>query len=345
MIKELMTSLRAAPASISCLMPAYNEARNLARVVPQVLQVLTGLAEAVELIVIDDGSRDDTVETMRALIHAHPQVALLRLSRNFGKEAALTAGLEAARGDVVVLMDADGQHPAALLPEMLARWRAGADVVYAVRRTRDDQSRLYAGLAGLFYRFVNWGNRVEIPAHAGDFRLMDRKVAQALTQLTERNRFMKGLYAWVGFQSTAIDYEPLPREDGRSRFGLRGAFRLALTGMLAFSTAPLRLISALGLLLSVVSIGYGAWVVFQYFCDGIAVPGYATIVVGMMLFSGIQLLSLGVLAEYVGRIYDEVKRRPAYLIDRREGGGLPLNSGSTAALSEPDQHGLQQTAS
>jgi glycosyltransferase involved in cell wall biosynthesis len=295
----------------------------LARVVPRVLQVLTGLADAVELIVVDDGSRDDTVQTVRALARAHPQVVLLRLSRNFGKEAALTAGLEAARGDVVVLMDADGQHPPALLPQMLARWREGADVVYAVRRTRHDQTVLYAGLAGLFYRFVNWGNRVEIPAHAGDFRLMDRKVVRALMQLPERNRFMKGLYAWVGFQSTAIDYEPLPREDGRSHFGLRGAFKLALTGMISFSTAPLHLIAALGLLLAVASIGYGAVVVFQYFYEGIAVPGYATIVVSMMLLFGIQLLSLGVLAEYVGRIYEEVKRRPAYLIDQREGGGLP----------------------
>jgi len=307
-------------------MPAYNEARNLARLVPQVLQVLMELSDAVELIVVDDGSRDDTAETVRALARAYPQVVLLRLSRNFGKEAALTAGLDAARGDVVALMDADGQHPPELLPEMLARWRAGADVVYAVRRTREDQSRLHAGLAGLFYKFINWGNPVEIPAHAGDFRLMDRKVVQALGRLPERNRFMKGLYAWVGFQSTAIDYEPLPREDGPSRFGLRGAFQLARMGMISFSTAPLQLIAALGLLLALVSLGYGGWVVFQYFYEGIAVPGYATIVVGMMLLSGIQLLSLGVLAEYVGRIYDEVKRRPAYLIDQREGGGLPPRS-------------------
>jgi glycosyltransferase involved in cell wall biosynthesis len=315
-------------------MPAYNEARNLACVVPQVLAVLAALTDVFELIVVDDGSRDGTVEIVRTLVRAYPQVVLLRLSRNFGKEAALTAGLEAARGDVVALMDADGQHPAALLPEMLARWRAGADVVYAVRRTRQDQSRLYAGLAGWFYRFVNWGSRVEIPAHAGDFRLMDRRVVQALTQLPESNRFMKGLYAWVGFQSTAIDYEPLPRADGHSRFGLRGAFRLALTGMIAFSTAPLHLIAALGLLLAVASLGYGAWVVFQYFYLGIAVPGYATIVTGMMLLSGIQLLSLGVLAEYVGRIYDEVKHRPAYLIDQREGDGLPPRPLPPAVSSE-----------
>jgi len=319
----MTTPPRTGPVSISCVIPAYNEARNLERFVPQVLAALAALSDAVELIVVDDGSRDDTVAAVRALVCAHPQVVLLQLSRNFGKEAALTAGLDAARGDVVALLDADGQHPPALLAEMLAHWRDGADVVYAVRRTREDQSRLHAGLAGLFYKFINWGNRVEIPAHAGDFRLMDRKVVQAILRLPERNRFMKGLYAWVGFQSTAIDYEPLPRADGHSRFGLRGAFRLALTGMISFSTAPLRLISALGLLLSVASLGYGAWVVFDYFVGDVPPPGYATIVAGMMLLSGIQLLALGVLAEYVGRIYDEVKRRPPYLIARREGDGLP----------------------
>ena len=330
-----MTTLRSDPASISCIMPAYNEADNLARVVPQVLEVLQALAPAVELIVIDDGSRDATAEAASALARRYPQVVLLRLARNFGKEAALTAGLEAARGAVVVLMDADGQHPALLLPDMLARWREGADVVYAVRRTRADQSRLHAGLAEFFYRFINWGIQAEIPAHAGDFRLMDRKVVQALIRLPERNRFMKGLYAWVGFQSTAIDYEPPARIEGHSSFGLRGAFRLAMTGMVAFSIAPLRLITGLGLLLSLFSLGYGAWVVFEHFFLGNHIPGYATIVAGMMLLSGIQLLSLGVLAEYVGHIYEEVKRRPLYLIDRREGGGLPLEASGQGEPTPP----------
>lgn len=308
--------------SISCVMPAFNEARNLGRVVPQLLATLSALSTQIELIVVDDGSRDDTQQVMQTLCAAHREVVYLLLSRNFGKEPALTAGLDAARGDVVVLMDADGQHPAALLPEMLQKWRQGADVVYAVRKTRDDQSRLQANLTGLFYKLVNFGNRVQIPANAGDFRLMDRKVVQALKRLPERNRFMKGLYAWVGFNATAIDYQPLARADGKSSFGLRGALSLALTGMLAFSIAPLRALALLGLVLSALALGYGAWVVGEYFLAGIAVPGYATIVVGLMFFSGIQLLSIGVLAEYVGRIYEEVKQRPAYLVSQREGGGL-----------------------
>jgi hypothetical protein len=232
-----------------------------------------------------------------------------------------------------------------LLPQMLEKWQQGSDVVYAVRKTRDDQSGLQVSLTGIFYTLVNFGNRVKIPANAGDFRLMDRKVVEALKSLPERNRFMKGLYAWVGFNSTAIDYQPLPRADGISNFGLRGSMALALTGILAFSIAPLRALTVTGLILSALALGYGAWVVGEYFVTGIAVPGYATIVVGMMFFSGIQLLSIGVLAEYVGRIYEEVKQRPPYLISQREGAGLAgpatptlLATGSEAATGSTSGH-------
>jgi glycosyltransferase involved in cell wall biosynthesis len=308
-------------------MPAFNEASNLGVVVPQTLAALQGLSPRVELIVVDDGSRDDTARVMQGLCAAHAQVVFIGLSRNFGKESALTAGLDAAGGEVVVLMDADGQHPTALLPEMLSKWKQGVDVVYAVRKAREDQTALQASLVGLFYRLINWGNHIQIPPNAGDFRLMDRQVVNALKALPERNRFMKGLYAWVGFHSTAIDYEPLPRADGLSKFGLGGSFSLALTGMVAFSTAPLRLLTWLGLLLAVSALGYGAWAVLEYFIWGISVPGYATLVVGMMLLNGIQLLSMGVLAEYIGRIYDEVKQRPSYLVAQRRGQGLSEEQG------------------
>ena len=312
---------RATP-SISCVIPAFNEAKNLDRVLPETLAALQALSPQVELVVVNDGSRDDTHQVMQRLCAAHPAIVYLQLSRNFGKEAALTAGLDAARGDVVVMMDADGQHPTALLAEMLQKWRDGADVVYATRKTRTDQSALHIGLTGLFYKFINWGNRIEIPVNAGDFRLMDRAVVEALKALPERNRFMKGLYAWVGFNSTAIDYEPLERTDGKSHFGLRGGLSLALTGITAFSTAPLRILSYLGLILSASALAYSAWVVLEYFVMGIDVPGYATIVVGVMFFSGIQLLSTGILAEYIGRIYDEVKQRPRYLVRSQAGQGL-----------------------
>ena len=310
--------------SLSCVIPAYNEAHSLGTLVPEILATLQRLSTQLELIIVDDGSRDDTADVMQLLCATYPQVIYLKLSRNFGKEAALTAGIEAAQGDVVVLMDGDGQHPVSLVPDMLAKWREGADVVYAIRRTRADQSSLQIKLTAWFYKLVNFGNRVKIPANAGDFRLMDRKVVDALKSLSERNRFMKGLYAWVGFNSTAIDYEPLPRTGGKSNFGLRGSLALAFTGILAFSIAPLRALTVTGFLLSMLALGYGVWVMGEYFITGIAVPGYATIVVGMMFFSGIQLLSIGILAEYVGRIYEEVKQRPNYLVSQRLGQGLPL---------------------
>ncbi|MFO1181774.1 glycosyltransferase family 2 protein [Ottowia sp.] len=309
--------------SISCVMPAYNEAASLPDVLAPVLAALKALSPRVELVVVDDGSRDDTVAVMRRLCAAEPALRLVQLSRNFGKEAALTAGLAAARGEVVVLMDADGQHPPALLADMLRHWQGGADVVYAVRSTRSDQSALHRRLVGAFYGIVNWRSRVRIPRDAGDFRLLDRRVVDALLALPERHRFMKGLYAWVGFPSAALDYEPLPRHAGESRYGLSGALGLGTTGLLAFTAAPLRVLGLLGVALALAALGYGAWVVVEYFWRGINVPGYATLVVGMMFLSGVQLMSVGLLAEYVARIYDEVKQRPLFLVADEVGQGLP----------------------
>ena len=308
--------------SISCVIPAYNEAASLQSTLGAMLATLRPLFRRIELIVVDDGSKDDTASIVLQMGAANPEVVLLRLSRNFGKEAALTAGMEAAGGDLLLFVDADGQHPTDLVGPMLQGWQDGADVVYGVRRLRDDQSRLHRRMIKTFYRLINWGSAIDIPAGAGDFRLMDRKVVEALKALPERNRFMKGFYAWVGFKSLALDYEPLPRFQGRTHFGLRGAFRLAVTGMLAFSTAPLRALSVVGFLLALAALAYGAWVLFEVFYWGIAAPGFATIVVAMMFLSGIQLLSIGVLAEYVGRIYDEVKRRPIYVVSERQGLGL-----------------------
>ena len=308
--------------SISCVMPAFNEALGLPAVARAVLAALKALSPQAELIIVDDGSRDATAQVAAQLCAELPELVLLQLSRNFGKEAALTAGIEAARGEVIILIDADGQHPTALLAKMLEKWRAGADVVYAVRTERSDQTALHRAMAKSFYRLVNWNNHFDIPPDAGDFRLMDRKVVTALLSLPERNRFMKGLYAWVGFVSTAIEYAPLVRAEGKSKFGLRRAFSLALTGMLAFSTVPLRAVSFLGLFISLASLAYGGVVIAEYFLSGTAPPGYATIVVGIMFLSGVQLLCTGILAEYIGRIYDEVKQRPTYVLMHRQGKGL-----------------------
>ncbi|MFC5499616.1 glycosyltransferase family 2 protein [Caenimonas terrae] len=323
--------------SISCVVPAYNEAASLADTLGTMLATLRPLFRRIELIVVDDGSKDDTAAIVERLGATNPEIVLLRLSRNFGKEAALTAGMEAAAGDLLLFVDADGQHPPDMVAPMLQGWRDGADVVYGVRRVREDQSRLHRRMIKTFYRLINWGSPIEIPAGAGDFRLMDRKVVEALKALPERNRFMKGFYAWVGFKSLPLDYEPLPRSQGRTHFGIKGAFRLAMTGMLAFSTAPLRALSVVGFLLALASLAYGAWVIFEYFYYGIAAPGFATIVVAMMFLSGIQLLSVGVLAEYVGRIYDEVKRRPVYLVSERQGQGLAAAPGPVPAPHAPLQ--------
>ncbi len=317
--------------TISCVMPAYNEAGNLGQVVPHVLEALLALSPHVELVIVNDGSRDDTEQVLNDLCAKHPQLLAVNLSRNFGKEAAITAGLEATQGDLVYIMDADGQHPSNLLPEMLQKWQQGNDVVYAIRKSRDDQSWMHATFTKLFYKLINWRSRVKIPANAGDFRLMDRRVVDALASMPERNRFMKGLYAWVGFNSTAIDYEPLPRADGQTNFGFRGALSLAVTGLLAFSVAPLRIVSYFGLLLAVAAIGYGVYIVFDYFWFGATTPGFATVVVGMMLLSGIQLMSIGILAEYIGRIYEEVKQRPAYLIRSQIGAGLTIKPNKVKA--------------
>jgi glycosyltransferase involved in cell wall biosynthesis len=248
-----------------------------------------------------------------------PGVRLLCLSRNFGKEAALSAGLDRAQGQLVVLLDADLQHSPSLIPAMLALWKEGADTVCAVRQHRKDESRLKRWGARCFYGLVNAGTQVPIPAGAGDFRLMDRRVVNALLALPERNRFLKGMYAWVGFKTVELPYLPDPRAEGESTFSLRSLKRLALTGITSFSTLPLRLWSGIGVLIATFALAYGLWIVIEHLIWGIPVQGWATLAAGMMFFSGVQLLSIGILGEYVGRIFDEVKQRPIYLIDREWG--------------------------
>jgi glycosyltransferase involved in cell wall biosynthesis len=245
----------------------------------------------------------------------------VRLSRNFGKEAALTAGIDRARGDAVVLMDADGQHPVALIAQMLAAWREGVQMISATRQSRSDETFTKRLGTRLFYAIVNAGSRVNIPRDDGDFRLMDRQVVDALKALPERNRFMKGLYAWVGFKTRIIPYVPDPRRAGQSSYSMRRLAGLAFTGITAFSNLPLRVWGGLGALIALLALAYGAWVVIEHFVDGHAVPGYATLVTSLMFFSGVQLLSVGILGEYIGRIFDEVKLRPIYLVDSEAGTG------------------------
>jgi glycosyltransferase involved in cell wall biosynthesis len=307
--------------SISCVVPAFNEASNLGLLLTGLTAQLSQLTDRWEVIVVDDGSRDATPAAVAPWL-SRPGVRFVRLSRNFGKEAALTAGIDRAAGDVVLLIDADLQHPPSLVPQMLDAWRKGADMVCAARSSRADEGWLKRLGTSLFYRLVNRGAAVPIPAGAGDFRLMDRRVVDALRALPERNRFMKGLYAWVGFRTEIIPYLPAERHAGKSSFSLRKLARLAFTGVTAFSNAPLRLWSGVGVVIALFALAYGTYIVFEHFVFGTDVPGWATLVCGMMFFSGVQLISIGVLGEYVGRIFDEVKQRPVYLVGSEAGRGM-----------------------
>jgi glycosyltransferase involved in cell wall biosynthesis len=310
----------AAPPTLSCVVPAFNEAANLPHLLEALLPALQALTPQWEVIVVDDGSRDATAAVMRPWLQT-PGVRYLALSRNFGKEAALTAGLDHAQGRVVVMIDADGQHPLELLPAMLQGWRNGADTVCAVRDTRADESWPKRLGTGLFYRIVNAGSPMPIPADAGDFRLMDRCVVDALLSLPERNRFLKGLYAWVGFRTEFIRFTPAPRASGHTSFSFARLLALALTGVTAFSTLPLRLWSGVGAVIAISAMGYGGVIVVDHLVHGNPVPGWPTVVVSLMFFSGVQLLSIGILGEYVGRIFTEVKRRPVYLLREQAGQG------------------------
>ena len=329
--RTLMTTPpRPTRPAISCVVPAYNEAANLGPLLSGLTAQLAALTERWEVLVIDDGSRDATPAAMAPWL-TRPGVRYVRLSRNFGKEAALTAGIDLAAGEVVLLMDADLQHPASLVPEMVTAWQAGADMVCAARASRADESWPKRLGTAIFYQLVNRGSPVPIPVDAGDFRLMDRRVVDALKSLPERNRFMKGLYAWVGFDNVIIPYVPAERLAGTSSFSLRSLSKLAFTGVTAFTNAPLRLWSGVGVLIALGAIAMGFWFIIEYFVYGNNVPGWATLVTSMMFFSGVQLLSIGILGEYVGRIFDEVKQRPVYLIGSESGRGAIQLPGETQA--------------
>lgn len=301
------------PVCVSIVVPAYNEAGALAGTLDMIAGHLSALVPRFEIVVVDDGSRDATARIACDCALRLP-VTLVRFSRNFGKEAAISAGLQHARGDVVVCMDADGQHSADLLGAMLAHWRDGYDMVYAVRDDRAEQGLFNRIGSKLFYRMMNLGGRLDIPPNAGDFRLMDRRVVDALLALPERQRFMKGMYAWVGFRSIGLPFTPLPRAAGETTFNRLNLMRLAWTGLTSFSVLPLRLASLTGITLALIAFFYALTVVVEKVVFGIDVPGWPTVVVSIMFFSGVQLLFIGILGEYLARVYEEVKGRPPYVV-------------------------------
>jgi len=298
---------------ITVIVPAYNEALSIQQTIEQIAKHLSGLTKIWDIVVVDDGSVDSTALHVKSL-PAQLNTTLVKFSRNFGKEYAITAGLTYATGDIVICMDADGQHCASLLLDMLKQWRAGYDMVYAVREDRHQESAFKQWGSKVFYRIMSGNTRFDIPRDAGDFRLMDRKVVDALCALPERNRFMKGIYAWVGFSSIGIPYTPLPRAHGETTFSKLKLMSLAWTGITSFSVMPLRLASAIGFLLAILSFAYGVLVIIDHLFFEKSIPGWPTIIASNMFLSGVTLLFIGILGEYMARIYDEVKARPPYLV-------------------------------
>lgn len=302
--------------TLSIVAPCYNEAAAIGAFFRRMREELDKLGVTWEIVCVNDGSRDDTLARLVAEARRDPRVKVVDFTRNFGKEAALTAGLETARGRAVVPIDVDLQDPPELIGEMLARWRAGFDVVYATRAARDSDTFMKRLTARLFYRLYNRLTTVAIPPNAGDFRLMDRRVVEAIKQLPERNRFMKGLFAWPGFRQTEVTYERRPREQGDTKFSYWRLWNFALDGLTSFSTVPLRVWTYLGGVVALLAFLYAAFLVVRTLIYGIDVPGYASLMVVMLFLGGVQLVSLGIIGEYLGRTYDEVKRRPIYLVDR-----------------------------
>ncbi|QNH11839.1 glycosyltransferase [Xanthomonas sp. SI] len=322
------------PERLTVVVTAFNEAQTLPLLQPRILAALDGLDDVEgRVLYVDDGSRDETWEVILALAAADPRIGALRLSRNFGKELALTAGLDFVERGAAMLLDADGQDPPELIGEFVAQWRAGYDDIYGTRIARDGEGWLKRGTASLFYRVIGRLSKTPIPADTGDFRLLSPRALSALAQLRERHRFMKGLFGWVGFRQMALPYRRAPRLAGRSKFGLWRLWNFALEGITSFSTAPLRVATYLGLATAVAAFVFGTWIVIKAALWGDPVAGWPTMMAVILFLGGAQLIALGLIGEYLGRLYEESKQRPLYLVDtwRAPGGGVS----SAVRSSEP----------
>ena len=304
---------------LSAVIPFLNEEECIPSLIGELDDNLSMLGIPFELVLVDDGSRDRSVLVAKAELKKRQKITatIISLSRNFGKEAALTAGLEAANGDVIVPLDADLQDPPSVIKEMLAKWREGFDVVYAVRRKRAGESKTKRFTAYGFYRLMERLSQTGIPADTGDFRLMDRCVVDALLGLPERSRFMKGLFAWVGFRQTAVYYDRDPRKLGQTNWNYWKLWNFAIDGVTSFSRVPLQIWGYIGFIIASLAFGYGSWLVLRTLIFGIDIPGYASLITAVLFLGGIQLVGMGVLGEYIGRIFEETKARPLYILRER----------------------------
>lgn len=306
---------------LSIILPVYNDAKNVDLMLVNLFQMLTKRTGQHEIILVDDGGKDNLHEVYEKHSILAPQnitLNLIQFSRNFGKEAALSAGLVEAQGNIVAIMDSDGQHPLSVLEEMLSLLQdSNIDMVAAVQETRQHESLALKLYKNIFYRFIQDSQRYQLVPNAGDFRVMRHKVVQALLHLPERQRFMKGLYSWVGFKTVYLPFQAEKRIEGKSSFNFSSLFELAIIGITSFSLKPLRWITRIGFLVSIMAILYGLFIMIDTLFFGKDLAGWPTLAVGVMFSAGLQLICLGVIGEYIGRIYDEVKQRPLYIVDKK----------------------------
>lgn len=308
---------------ISILIPAYNEEKNLENLIStlnsQIAEVSALAAYEWEYLFVNDGSRDNTLKMLEELHKTEPRVNYVNLSRNFGKENAMKAGMDYVSGDAVIIMDADLQHPVEVIPEMVYWWEKGYDDVYGRRTTRGKESWLRKKLSLTFYSMLQGTTRIEILQNVGDFRLLDRRVVDAIRQLPENQRYTKGLYCWVGYNKKEVLYEQKDRMEGESSFNFKGLLNLAIEGITCFTTAPLRMASVLGFVVSIIALVYIAFTIVKTIVWGDAVQGYPTLLCAILFLGGVQLISLGIIGEYIARIFNETKERPVYIVESFNG--------------------------
>ncbi|CCH93774.1 putative enzyme [Microcystis aeruginosa PCC 9432] len=302
------------PVRISVVVPLYNEEENIDALFRRLLAVLEALNTSYEVICVNDGSRDNTLKNLVEYHQLYPQIKVVNLSRNFGKDIAMSAGIDYSQGMAVIPIDADLQDPPELIAEMIEKWHEGYDVVYASRRVRIGESWFKRFSAEGFYQVINKLSRVSIPPNTGDFRLIDRRVVESIKKMPERQRFMKGIFAWVGYKQTSILFDREPRYQGQTKWNYWKLWNFAIDGITSFSFLPLKVWTYVGLIIALVSLVYASFLILRTIIFGIDVPGYASLMVAVLFLGGIQLLTLGIIGEYIGRVYEEVKGRPLYLV-------------------------------
>lgn len=306
---------------LSIVIPVFNEEACLQQLYNELLSVLLALDYPYEILFVDDGSTDNSVKVIENLSRTDPNVKCLQFSRNFGHQIALTAGLDYATGQAVIVMDADLQHPPEFIPELLKKWKEGYDVVYTIRKETQEASLLKNITSSLFYKVFNKLAHIHMPANSADFRLMDRKVVKSLKQVRERTRFLRGLTSWVGFKTVGIDYVAKPRCAGQTKYSVKKMIRFAIEGITSFSTLPLYSAIYLGFLFSGLGFFYALYVLYIKVFSTAAIPGWSSSIMLTSIIGGIQLITLGVIGIYIGKIFDEVKQRPLYLIQKSLGFG------------------------